>query len=215
MSASAPELKYYAAMSPVLLFGISWREVEMKRAVFFVLAVHLFLAWSPPTAPAEEKARIFRGAQATGAVFGRVHANMGVLAAVVTFCENASTKLAPFFKQLKPTMLNEYSVASGILIGVHRELMEKRIGKALATNINELAKQGRKAAYFMIKQQFEELPPTELEGVCQNFRTQIEAGEWDVFPLADQYFLSLKPYVPDFYESNKDAWQIIKSLRKE
>jgi hypothetical protein len=138
---------------------------------------------------------------------------MGVLSAVVTFCVQASDDIAPFFRKHKTYMSKKYAPVAGLLIGVHRELMEKRLGQKMGKSLDVLAKQFRSVAYFSFKQKFNTLPPTELDRVCRNFEKQIKAGEWDVFRLADEYFISLVPYDSDFHEANKVVWSMIKKMR--
>ena len=140
---------------------------------------------------------------------------MGILSAVASQCERASPKVATFFLDYRGYLLDKYASVAGTIIGVHRLLMEKRIGKEFSQGLDALSKKIRSGAYYTFKDKFLNLSFLELNKVCSNFVKQIKAGDWDVFRLADRYFLSLKPYLPDFFEANKNTWAEIQRMQRE
>ncbi len=169
-------------------------------------------------AEAERLAReweILTGARETGQVFGQIYTNLGILLAAISTCEKTSLGTALFFREYKSYMSNNYAPAAGMLIEVHRELMEKRVGQMTGQALDALGKQFQSAGYSYFDQLYLDLSPAEIDRGCMNFQKQINAGEWDAFRLVDEYFLSLEAYDPDFYEARKSVWALIKKIQNQ
>ncbi|MEQ8319289.1 MAG: hypothetical protein RH946_03415 [Rhodospirillales bacterium] len=186
---------------------------NLRGSIFHCVVTFSLIACAASGAHSQDSSKLIQGAAETGKVFGRVYTNTGVLSAVSDICAKYPIPDASFFQSYKAHLLEKYASVAGVLVGVHQELMQERLGQQLEESLSAIGRQIRLYAYEEIKTKLLATPIEERGAVCGNFKNQIENGDWDVFSLADSYFTSLRSYVPSFYEDTKSARDLIERFR--
>ena len=182
---------------------------HMRWFIGFVLVFVLPLTILEP-AVAQQK---FQEAHEIGKVYGRIHVNAAILAGIVTNCENLSGSQGEFFRDYKKKLADVYPTVGGLIKGVHSLLMEKRLGKDAAAQIEQLNLQLITSGNAIVNEWFNSTDSSDRPRVCKNFENSIRRGDWDVFTLADQYFETLKRYDAEIYEENRGAQELIEEKR--
>jgi hypothetical protein len=161
-------------------------------------------------AVAQEK---LQQAREIGEVYGRIYANGVILAGIVTNCENLSGSQGEFFRDYKKKLGDVYPIVGGLIKGVHSLLMEKRLGKDAAAQIEQVNLQLTTSGNAIVNQWFSSTDSSDRPRVCKNFENSIRRGDWDFFKLADQYFEILKRYDVGIYVENRDVQKLIEEKR--
>lgn len=182
---------------------------HMRCFIALVLILILLLT-VPKPAFAQQK---LQEAHEIGKIYGRIHANAAILAGVVTNCENLPGAQGEFFSEYKEKLADVYPTVGGLIKGIQSLLMEKRLGKDVGEQIEQMNHQYVTAGNVMVNQWFSYADSSDRPRVCKNFEDSIRQGVWDIFPLADQYFDALKHYDADIYKRNRWVQELIEKKR--
>ena len=182
---------------------------RMRRFIGFVLVFILSLTVSEP-AFAQQK---LQEAHEIGKVYGRIHVNTAILAGIVTNCENLPGSQGVFFRDYKKKLVDVYPTVGGLIKGVQSLLMEKRLGKDVGEQIEQMNLQFMTVGNVTVNQWFSSADSSDRPRVCKNFEDSIRRGDWDIFPLADQYFEALKHYDADIHKENRWVQELIEKKR--
>ena len=166
----------------------------MTRAFCQILSVALLLMLSGGITSANTHRTEL--STAMGKAMGRLHANVGILSAVVPNCLNQEV----FFSTYGIILLEEVSNMLGTIRGIHFITVERNLGKEFANMSDNMARMVMASSYDAVKARFDELTPAQIPTACRNFKEQIFSGEWDFKPWARRYIEAFKLYEPDEYE---------------
>jgi hypothetical protein len=182
---------------------------RMRWFMAFVLVLILPLS-VPKLAFAQQK---LREAHEIGKIYGRIHTNAAILAGIVTNCESIPGPQGEFFSGYKGKLADIYPTVGGLIKGIQSRLMVKRLGKVVSAQIEQMNHQYMTAGNVMVNQWFSSADSSDRPRACKNFEDSIRQGDWDIFPLADQYFDALKHYDADIYKRNRWVQELIERKR--
>jgi|CXWL01.1.fsa_nt_gi hypothetical protein len=184
-------------------------KIRIRWFIAIVLVLILPLTALKP-AFAQQK---LQEAHEIGKIYGRIHINAAILAGIVTNCENLPGSQGEFFKDYKTKLADIYPTVGGFIKGIQSLLMEKRLSKDVGEQIEQMNLQFMTIGNEMVNQEFSSTNSPDRSRVCKNFEDSIRRGEWDIFPLADQYFHVLKHYDTDIYKRNRWVQELIERKR--
>lgn len=184
-------------------------KIRMRWFIAFFLVLILPLT-VPKPAFAQQK---LQEAHEIGKIYGRIHANAAILAGIVTNCENLPGSQGEFFSEYKGELADVYPTVGGLIKGIQSLLMEKRLGKDVSELIEQMNHQYVTAGNVMVNQWFSSADSSNRPRACKNFEDSIRQGDWDIFPLTDQYFDAHKNYDADIYKRNRWVQELIERKR--
>ena len=187
-------------------------ECSAVRKRLATCAVVLALGFGSPVAAEEDR---FELGQTLNDLFIAIYTNSGVMNGIFENCVHVPGAAGEFFKAVHNRYVRNDTVIAGMILSVHRKVMDRQVASGSPTRVENLAKDTRSIAYSEIKRKFivanenEELQRRLCDDLLQRFRT----GKWDNPKYVNKYFELLERFDPRIYAEFYDVKAVLDDRR--
>lgn len=188
-----------------------------RRTITWCAVVAALSLWAPDAqsqaqAPSEERQAI---GQRLNDLFIAIYTNSGVMNGIFENCVNVPGAAGEFFGAVHKRYVRNDTVIAGMILGVHRKVMERQVATGSPGNVERISNDSRDLAYSEIKRKFivaDGRPELERR-LCDDLMAQFRAGKWDNPRFVDRYFELLEEFDPRIYEEFYDIKAVLDDMR--
>ena len=178
-------------------------------------AVALFVAstgMSGTSVIAEERHEL---GQTLNDLFITIYTNTGVMNGIFENCANVPGAAGEFFSAVHKRYVRHDTPTAGMILSVHRKVMDRQVATGSPTGVENLAKNTRDLAYSQIKRKFivANANPDVERRLCDDLMKRFRAGEWDNPRFVDTYFKLLERFDPRIYAEFVDIKAVLDDRR--
>ena len=131
----------------------------------------------------------------------RMDATTSILSVVIPRCQESN--LGNFYKDFGNLFLEKYPPVMGTLSEMHKTLLVKRFGEAVANRFDKLRNDVKLGMFIEIKNEFNQIDKTQLDSICKNFYNQIQSDNYGVYKYAEIYMKGLEKIDIDLFNQSK------------
>lgn len=148
-------------------------------------------------------------------LFIAIYRNSGVMNGIFENCGGAQGAAGEFFDAVHGRYVRNDSVIAGMILAVHRKVMERQTATGAVGPVERLSRDTRDLAYSEIKRRFivangrPELERRLCDGLMKEFR----AGKWDNPRYVEKYFGLLERFDPRVYAEFRDMKGVLDDRR--
>ena len=124
-----------------------------------------------------------------------------ILSVVIPKCQESN--LGNFYKDFGNLFLEKYPPVMGTLSEIHKTLLVKRFGGAVANRFDKLRNDVKLGMFIEIKNEFNQIDKSQLDSICKNFYNQIQSDNYGVYKYAEIYMNGLEKIDIDLFNQSK------------
>ena len=148
-------------------------------------------------------------------LFIAIYANSGVMAGIFENCALVPSAAGEFFSAVHQRYVRNDTVIAGMILSVHRKVMDRQVATGSPTQVENVAKDTRDLAYSEIKRKFivANEDPELVRRLCDDLLKRFRTGEWDNPRFVDTYFSLLERFDPRIYAEFYDMKAVLDDRR--
>ena len=139
----------------------------------------------------------------------------GVMAGIFENCALVPSAAGEFFSAVHQRYVRNDTVNAGMILSVHRKVMDRQVATGSPTQVENVAKDTRDLAYSEIKRKFivANEDPELVRRLCDDLLKRFRTGEWDNPRFVDTYFSLLERFDPRVYAEFYDMKAVLDDRR--
>ncbi len=148
-------------------------------------------------------------------LFIAIYRNSGVMSGIFENCAGAQGAAGEFFDAVHGRYVRNDSVIAGMIVAVHRKVMERQTATGSVGAVERLSRETRDLAYSEIKRRFivaDGRPELERR-LCDSLMKEFRAGKWDNPRYVEKYFGLLERFDPRIYAEFRDMKGVLDDRR--
>ena len=148
-------------------------------------------------------------------LFIAIYRNSGVMNGIFENCGGAQGAAGEFFDAVHGRYVRNDSVIAGMILAVHRKVMERQTATGAVGPVERLSRDTRDLAYSEIKRRFivaNGRPELERR-LCDDLMKEFRAGKWDNPRYVEKYFGLLERFDPRVYAEFRDMKGVLDDRR--
>ena len=148
-------------------------------------------------------------------LFIAIYRNSGVMNGIFENCAGAQGAAGEFFDAVHGRYVRNDSVITGMIVAVHRKVMERQVATGAVGPVERLSRETRDLAYSEVKRKFivaNGRPELERR-LCDDLMKEFRAGKWDNPRYVEKYFRLLERFDPRVYAEFRDMKDVLDDRR--
>ncbi len=148
-------------------------------------------------------------------LFITIYRNSGVMNGIFENCAFVPGAAGEFFNAVHKRYVRNDTVIAGMIVAVHRKVMERQVATGAVGPVEQLSKDSRDLAYSEIKRKFivaNGRPELERR-LCNELLEQFRTGKWDNPRYVEKYFELLADFDPRIYAEFYDIKGVLDDRR--
>ena len=148
-------------------------------------------------------------------LFIAIYSNSGVMNGLFENCASIPGAAGEFFSAVHKRYVRNDSVIAGMILSVHRKVMDRQVATGSPTSVENLANNTRDYAYSEIKRKFivANANPDLERRLCDDLMQRFRTGEWDNPRFVNKYFEILERFDPRIYAEFYDMKAVLDDRR--
>jgi len=148
-------------------------------------------------------------------LFIAIYSNSGVMNGIFENCVFVPGAAGEFFGLVHKRYVRNDTVIAGMILGVHRKVMDRQVATGSPTSVENLANNTRDYAYSEIKRKFivANANPDLERRLCDDLMQRFRAGEWNNPRFVNKYFEILERFDPRIYAEFYDMKAVLDDRR--
>ena len=148
-------------------------------------------------------------------LFIAIYRNSGVMNGIFENCAGARGAAGEFFDAVHGRYVRNDSVIAGMIVAVHRKVMERQTATGAVRPVEQLSRETRDLAYSEIRRKFivaNGRPELERR-LCDDLMEEFRTGRWDNPRYVEEYFRLLERFDPRVYAEFRDMKDVLDDRR--
>ena len=153
--------------------------------------------------------------QALNDLFITIYRNSGIMNGIFENCAFVPGAAGEFFNAVHKRYVRNDTVIAGMIVAVHRKVMERQVATGAVGPVEQLSKDSRDLAYSEIKRKFivaNGRPELERR-LCDDLMKEFRTGKWDNPRYVEKYFELLADFDPRIYAEFHDMKGVLDDRR--
>ena len=153
--------------------------------------------------------------QALNDLFITIYRNSGIMNGIFENCAFVPGAAGEFFNAVHKRYVRNDTVIAGMIVAVHRKVMERQVATGAVGPVEQLSKDSRDLAYSEIKRKFivaNGRPELERR-LCDDLMKEFRTGKWDNPRYVEKYFELLADFDPRIYAEFHDIKGVLDDRR--